>query len=62
MPGSWYWCLKHSLVEGAEGTCPPEDRMGPYESREAAANWKDTVESRNDEWDKADREWSGEET
>jgi len=36
--------------------------MGPYESREAAENWKDTVESRNDEWDKADREWSGEET
>ena len=61
MPGSWYWCLKHSRAE-SEGTCPPEDRMGPYESREAAENWKDTVESRNDEWDKADREWSGEET
>ena len=62
MPGSWYWCLKHSRTEESEGTCPPEDRMGPYESREAAENWKDTVESRNDEWDKADREWSGEET
>jgi hypothetical protein len=48
-------------VEGAEGTCPPEDRMGPYESREAAEHWKDTVEARNDEWDREDREWSGEE-
>ena len=61
MPDSWYWCLTHSKVEGGESTCPPDDRMGPYQSREAAENWKDTVESRNDTWDKEDSEWSGEE-
>ena len=61
MPGSWYWCLKHGRAEGAEGTCPPEDRMGPYESREEAEHWKDRVEARNDKWDEEDREWSGEE-
>ena len=61
MTGSWYWCLKHGRAEGAEGSCPPEDRMGPYESKEAAEHWKDRVEARNEEWDREDREWSGEE-
>jgi hypothetical protein len=61
MTGSWYWCLTHGRAEGAESDCPPEDRMGPYESREAAEHWKDRVESRNEKWDREDREWSGEE-
>ena len=61
MTGSWYWCLKHGRAEGAEDGCPPEDRMGPYESREAAEHWKDRVDARNEEWEREDREWSGEE-
>jgi hypothetical protein len=61
MTGKWYWCLKHGRAESDDtGGCPPEDRMGPYESREAAEHWKDRVEARNDTWDKEDREWSGE--
>jgi len=61
MTGTWYWCLKDSRAESGEtGTCPPEDRMGPYDSREAAEHWKEKVESRNDKWDKEDREWTGE--
>jgi len=35
--------------------------MGPYQSREAAEHWKERVESQNEEWDRDDREWSGEE-
>ena len=35
--------------------------MGPYESQEAAEHWKDKVETRNEDWDREDREWSGEE-
>ena len=61
MGGSWYWCLKHGRAEGADDACPPDDRMGPYQSREAAEHWKERVESRNEEWDRDDREWSGEE-
>ncbi len=61
MAGSWYWCLKHGRAEGEESDCPPEDRMGPYESKAAAEHWKDKVEARNEEWDREDREWSGEE-
>ena len=66
MAGSWYWCLRHGRAEGGEGpqgveaACPPEDRMGPYESREAAEHWKERVEARNERWDREDREWSGE--
>jgi hypothetical protein len=61
MAGSWYWCLKHGRAEDAGGDCPPEDRMGPYESRDAAEHWKERVEARNEAWDREDREWSGEE-
>jgi len=61
MTATWYWCLKHARPESADSTCPPDDRMGPYESREAAEHWKERVESRNDSWDAEDREWSGDE-
>ena len=60
MAGSWYWCLKHGRAEEADAACPPDDRMGPYESREAAEHWKERVEARNETWDREDREWSGE--
>ena len=33
--------------------------MGPYESREAAANWKDKVDARNEKWEAEDKEWEG---
>jgi hypothetical protein len=33
--------------------------MGPYPSREEAANWREKVEARNDEWDEEDRRWEG---
>lgn len=60
MPAEWFWCLKHQRVESGDATtCPPEDRMGPYESADAASRWKDRVEARNQTWDREDREWSG---
>jgi hypothetical protein len=58
--GTWYWCLRHSRVEsGGNTNCPPEDRMGPYESADAATHWKDKADARNEKWDKEDKEWSG---
>ncbi|MDI5961636.1 hypothetical protein POF50_002450 [Streptomyces sp. SL13] len=51
--GEWYYCVKHHKVEeGPE--CAGRDRMGPYPSREAAANAMATVSERNDEWDAKD--------
>jgi len=58
-PGTWYWCLRHTRAEDAESTCPPDDRLGPYESREAAEHWRDRSNARNEKWDKEDQEWSG---
>ena len=56
----WYWCLAHKTAETADGGCPPDRRLGPYPSREAAEHWKERVEARNEAWDAEDEEWSGE--
>jgi hypothetical protein len=58
--GAWYWCLRHSRVEEGAGACPPDDRLGPYESEAAARNWRDRAEARDDRWEREDREWEGE--
>ncbi|HEY1621186.1 MAG TPA: hypothetical protein VGG25_26415 [Streptosporangiaceae bacterium] len=50
----WYFCLKHNTVEGDDG-CPGKDRLGPYDSREAAANALQKVKERNREWDAQDK-------
>jgi hypothetical protein len=55
----WYWCLEHNAPERADGGCPPDRRLGPYPSREAAEHWKERVDARNEAWDAADRSWSG---
>jgi hypothetical protein len=49
----WYWCLDHKSVEAADG-CPPDRRLGPFSTREEAANWKATFAARNEQWDKQD--------
>ncbi|MCU4186881.1 hypothetical protein K6U06_21120 [Acidiferrimicrobium sp. IK] len=53
--GPWYWCLRHERVEPEDG-CANAERLGPYPTREAAANWKATTEARNKEWDREDAE------
>jgi hypothetical protein len=58
--GTWYWCLRHKAVEDGDTSCPPDDRMGPYGSREAAEHWREKKDARNESWDKEDEEWSGE--
>jgi hypothetical protein len=49
----WWFCLKHMAVEPDEG-CPGKERLGPYPTREAAANALETVRQRNEEWDAQD--------
>jgi hypothetical protein len=58
----WYWCLNHERAEAADSPCPPDRRLGPYPSRDAAEHWKESFDARNESWDKADREWEGEES
>jgi hypothetical protein len=50
----WYWCLDHRAVAPAGPACPPDRRLGPYPSRDAAEHWKDTVDARNEKWDAED--------
>lgn len=57
----WYWCLRHNRAEEEATTCAADDRLGPYESQEAATHWRDRVEARNEKWDQEDRAWSGDE-
>lgn len=57
--GAWYWCLSHGRVEDSDNACRGDDRLGPYESAEAASQWKERSTARNEKWDKEDKEWSG---
>ena len=54
--GQWYWCLKHHAVEPYQG-CKAEDRLGPYATRDEAAAALDTVQQRNEQWDREDEEY-----
>ncbi|MET8055029.1 MULTISPECIES: hypothetical protein [unclassified Streptosporangium] len=56
MSDQWWFCLKHMAVEPDEG-CPNKDRMGPYPTREAAANALKTAADRNEDWKKEDQAW-----
>ncbi|MGD9794370.1 MAG: hypothetical protein AB7V43_12905 [Acidimicrobiia bacterium] len=56
---SWYWCLEHNTVEPDTTGCPLDRRLGPYESAEAARNWKQRRDARNESWDEADKDWYG---
>ena len=55
---SYWYCLKHHAVEGADG-CKAKDRLGPYDSEAEAARALDKVEERNEEWDH-DPKWNDE--
>jgi hypothetical protein len=53
---AYYWCLTHGRVE--QGTaCPATERMGPYDTPEAARDWRDRVESRAEAWQVEDDRW-----
>ena len=49
----WWFCLKHKAVEPDAG-CPGKERLGPYPTREAAANALETARKRTEEWDAQD--------
>lgn len=59
MSGEWYWCLEHNTAERGADKCKADNRLGPYESEEAARNYKSRHEAREDKWDEDDEEWAG---
>lgn len=56
----YYWCQKHGRVETSGGTCPGRDLLGPYPSAEAARNWRQQRDAREDRWQAQDEAWEGE--
>jgi hypothetical protein len=53
---SWWWCLKHSRPEqDPDVDAGGDQRLGPYDSEEAAKGWREQFAARNEEWDREDR-------
>lgn len=50
MDDVWYWCLEHGTVE-PEGACRIDRRLGPYATRDEAANALERTRERNQDWD-----------
>ncbi len=55
----YYWCLTHQQVEDGS-SCRAVDRLGPYDSPEAARGWRDRVEERHEAWKAEDERWDDE--
>lgn len=53
----WFWCQRHERAEPEGEACPQDRRLGPYESKEAAENWRARFEQRNEDWEEQDEEW-----
>ena len=54
----WWYCLVHNKVEPEEG-CPNSERLGPFDSPEAAGKALEIAAKRNEEWDAREDEWNG---
>ena len=53
----WYFDLRRGEAVPASQRGNAENMLGPYPSKAAAENWRQTVKSRNDEWDAEDERW-----
>jgi hypothetical protein len=49
----WWFCLKHHEVEPDAG-CPGKWRLGPFATRDEAANALQNAQRRNEEWEAQD--------
>ncbi len=56
----WYWDLSNKVAVPARERGPAMRVLGPYPSKAAAENWRNTVEHRNEAWDAEDARWHGE--
>jgi hypothetical protein len=57
----WYWDLKQGRAVPASERGVADELLGPYPTKEDAEHWRDRLDERNEEWERADREWEGEE-
>ncbi|UGQ10615.1 hypothetical protein LO772_27825 [Yinghuangia sp. ASG 101] len=52
----WYYCLRHATAEEGAG-CRAADRLGPYESRQAAEHALESAAERTRTEDRRDADW-----
>lgn len=56
---TYYWCLTHQRAEPADERDDLDHALGPYPSAEAARNWKELNEARDEAWKADDEAWHG---
>ncbi len=57
MDNEWYYCIEHGTVEPKLG-CRITTRIGPFSTKEEAANALEKVRERNEEWAEDDRNYN----
>ena len=57
----WWWDLAQGRAVRDDERGPDRDVLGPYPSRQAAEDWRQSHEAREDAWDEEDERWEGEE-
>lgn len=57
MDEEWYYCIEHKNVEPKLG-CRITTRIGPFPTKEDAANALQRVKERNEEWKEDDRAYN----
>lgn len=58
MSQQWWYCMRHSTVEGEDG-CANIHRMGPYASQDEAARALRTAADKSEAWEQDER-WKDE--
>ena len=54
----WWYDLVHNRVEPDSGG-PNLQRLGPFDTKEEAANALEIARKRNEQWDEDENEWNG---
>lgn len=58
LQGTFWYCLEHNRAEAWDEDDRP-DRIGPFPTREAAANALQTIAERERRYDAEDAAWNG---
>lgn len=53
----FYWCRRHDRVERAGEACGELYVLGPYPSPDAARNWRQLRDAREERWEAQDEAW-----
>ncbi|HEX2903231.1 MAG TPA: hypothetical protein VHO01_07200 [Jatrophihabitans sp.] len=57
LEGTYWYCLDHHAVEDFTG-CGSKNRIGPFDSEDAAAHALETIAAREQRYDAEDAAWN----